>query len=214
MSTAMTDEKERGKSPVTADQIREQVTEHAKNFKRSWINLGQALYPVWKEKWFFTWGYDKFENYTQQELGIKKPTAIKLLKSYYFVEQDEPEYLNAEFTEEREAPKVPDCDSINVLRLARANKELTKDDYQDLKKAIFEKGKDASGARKDLTAMMRERKVVDPDEEREQRNEAAIRKFLNAAQSFKKDMESLKLIRGDLLTETENLLKKLEQEIA
>ena len=206
-------EETRGRSPVTADLIRQELVEHAKNFKRSWLKLGQSLYPVWKDKWFYTWGYDKFEYYTQKELGIKKPTAIKLLKSYFFLEQDEPAYLNEEFSESREAPKVPDCDSINVLRMARGKKELTKDDYQELRRAIFDKGKDSSQVRKDLTALLRERKEVDPDEERKQRSAAAIRRFLSAAQSFRKDMETLKLIPGDLLEETDSLLKKLEKEL-
>ena len=207
------DKDSRGQSAVTADMIRDDLIEHAKNFKKSWVKLGQALYPVWKEKWFYTWGFDKFEYYTQRELGIKKPTAIKLLKSYFFLEQDEPEYLAEDFEAERGAPQVPDCDSINVLRMARQKRELTKDDYRDLKKSIFEKGKDASSVRKELTAILKERKPVDPEEERQKRNEAAIRKFLTAANSFKKDMETLKLIGGDLLEETKQLLKKLEKEL-
>lgn len=198
---------------ATADQIRAQLVEHCKDFKTSWVKLGQALYPVWKDKLFFAWGFDKFEYYTQEELGLKKETALKLLKTYFFMEQNEPAYLKEEFTQDREAARVPGCDEVNVLRLARNRKELNKDDYYKLHKAVFEDGKDASSVRKDLTAIMRERKDVDPDEERELRNEAAIRKLAYALKSFYKDMETLKLAPAELIEEAKDLLEKLEKEI-
>jgi len=70
---------------VTGELLRGQLVDLAKNFKTSWVQLGQALYPVWKDKLFFGWGHDKFEQYTQKELGLKKTTALKLLKTYFFV---------------------------------------------------------------------------------------------------------------------------------
>ena len=89
-------------------------------------------------------------------------------------------------------------------------KELLKDDYIKLKKAVFDKGKDASTVRQDLTAIMKERKPVDPEEERDKRNEAAIRKLYNALDAFKKDMEVLKLLPGDIVEEAQGLMSKLE----
>ena len=207
------EDQHRGKSSVTADLIRDQLIDHAKNFKTSWVELGRALYPVWKDKLFYAWGYDKFEDYTDRELGIKKPTALKLLKTYFFLEQEEPDYLMKEFGEERAAVNVPGCDAINVLRLAKQRRELTKDDYNVLKKSIFEKGKDANVVRKDLTALMKERKEIDPDEERRLRGEASMRRLLNAVRSFHKDMEATKLVPADLIEEATVLIKRLEQEI-
>jgi hypothetical protein len=194
--------------------LREELIQHAKNFKTSWVNLGQALYPVWKDKLYYNWNYDKFEYYTEQELGIKQSTALKLLKTYFFLEQEEPAYLAKEFPESREAKYVPQHDAINVLRLARQKKELTRDDYQQLKKAIFDKGRDASAVRKDLTAIMKERKPVDPEEERRKRNTISLRKLLLAMRSFKRDMEAFKMAPAHILEETDMLMKKIEAEIA
>lgn len=198
---------------ATADQIRTQLVEHCKNFKTSWVKLGQALYPVWKDKLFYAWGFDKFEYYTSEELGLKQATALKLLKTYFFLEQNEPHYLKEEFTQEREAARVPGCDEVNVLRLARGKKEVNKDDYVQLRKAVFEDGKDASGVRKDLTTLIRQRKEVDPDEERQERNDTAIRKLTFALKNFHKDMETLKLAPAELIEEAKKLLEKLEKEI-
>jgi hypothetical protein len=207
-------DKRGGKKPdITSDLLREQIREHSKSFKTSWVNLGQALYSVWRDKLFYAWGYDKFEYYTEQEVGLQKQLSLKLLKTYFFVEQEEPEYLKKEFSEAREAVRVPGYEAVNVLRLAKQSKGLTRDDYVKLKKDIFDKGKDASLARKDLTAIMKERKQVDPEEERDKRSEAAIRKLYHALESFRKDMAVLKLIPDNIIDEAEGLMNKLEAQL-
>ncbi|MFP4473890.1 MAG: hypothetical protein ACLFPX_08540 [Candidatus Omnitrophota bacterium] len=214
MNERLMEQSERGSlNAATADQIREQITEYCKEFKTSWVKLGQTLYPVWKDKLFYAWGFDKFEYYTKEELGLKKSTALKLLKTYFFIEQNEPNYLHKEFSQEREAAKVPGCEEVNVLRLARGKKELNKDDYRQLREAAFQKGTDASGLRKDLTAMMKEREEIDPDEERERRNQQAIRRLANALLTFSKDMETLKLADPELVAEAKDLLGKLQGQV-
>ena len=197
---------------VTADGLRQGICEHAKNFKTSWIALGQALYQVWNDKLYHGWGYEEFEHYTNQELGMKKATAIKLVKTYFFVEQEEPTYLKEEYRESREVPVVPSYETLDVLRKARLKKELTRDDYVKLRKNVFEKGKHEGLLSKDLTALIKERKVVDPDEEREKRNETSVKRVLTALRSFKKDMETLKLVPKEIIDEAEFLIKKLERE--
>ena len=197
-------------SDVTSELLRSQILDHSKNFKISWVNLGQALYSVWRDKLYYAWGYDKFEYYTEQEVGIQKQMSLKLLKTYFFLESEEPDYLKKEFSEMSEAAQVPGYEAVNVLRLAKQKKELLRDDYVKLRKDVFDKGKDASVVRKDLVAMMKERKSVDPEEERDKRNEAAIRKLYNALDSFKKDMEVLKLIPDNIIDEAKGLMSKLE----
>ncbi len=199
------------KDNVLAEAIREELVDHAKAFKTSWMHLGQGLYSVWRDKMYFAWGYEKFEDYVVKELGLKKPLALKLVKTYFFVEQEEPAYLKKEFSESREATVVPSYESLDVLRLARKRKELNRDDYVKLRKDIFEKGKEASEVRKDLTAIIKERKQVDPDEEREMRHQQSVKRFLNALKTFKQDMETLKLMEADIVDEADELLKKLEE---
>jgi len=201
------------KSDIINDTIREQLLEHSKSFKTSWLSLGQTLYSVWRDKLYHSWGFEKFEHYTERELGIKKQVSMRLLKTYLFLEEDEPDYLNKGFAEERDAAKVPGYEEINVLRLARQNKDLMKDDYRQIKKSVFDKGKNASVLRKELTALMKERKPIDPEEERDKRNELAIKKLVSALSSFEKDMEVLKLIPGDLIEDAKKLLKSLKGQV-
>ncbi|MBP9855397.1 MAG: hypothetical protein KBD53_11075 [Candidatus Omnitrophica bacterium] len=196
------------------DNIRETITDLSKDFKRSWIELGRHLYAVWQDKLYRHWGFEKFEDYIERELGLKKPLATKLLKSYLFLEQDEPQYLDAEFKEGRDADKIPGYEEINFLRLAKHKKELTKQDYFKLKKDVFDKGKNATVLRKDLTAMMRERKQVDPDEERETRSQTAIKRMITSIKSFQKDMETLRLVPDTVIKGTKELLSQLEDQLA
>ncbi|MEW5894386.1 MAG: hypothetical protein AB1650_01315 [Candidatus Omnitrophota bacterium] len=210
------DQQERSKAGnlnLTGDLIRQRLVEYCKMFKTSWVNLGQSLYPVWKDKLFYAWGFEKFEYYLQEELGLKKETAMKMLKSYFFVEQNEPAYLSESFVKERNAQKVPGCEEVNVLRLARGKKELNKDDYRKLRQEVFEGGKDASVVRKDLTNLIRQRKQVDPEEERALRAEQAVKKLSTALRNFHNDMEILKLLPVDLIDDAKELLERLEKEV-
>ena len=70
------------------EDIREKAVLLCKDFKISWVSLGQVLYAIYDDKMFHRWGYEKFENYTQKELGMPKGAALKLLKSYLFLEEE------------------------------------------------------------------------------------------------------------------------------
>lgn len=199
---------------MLGERIREEAKQYVKDFKTCWLNLGRHLYSIHNDKKYYGWGYNKFEEYTEQELGLKKSVCLKLLKAYIFIEEDEPAYLSDGFAENREPLRVPNYDQLDVLRLAKSKKEIMRDDYQKLRSAIFEHGKDAAEVRKDLTSLMKERKAVDPLEERDQRCEAAIRKVLNSLKAFQKDMDTLKLVDADIIEEAAALSQKLEEQLA
>lgn len=206
------EQKKQRQPDVLSTTLRDQLVQYSKDFKTSWVNLGQNLFTAYRDKIYYTWGFEKFEDYTEQELGLTKQISLKLLKTYYFLEEEEPQYLQTAFTE-RGPDSIPSFDAVNILRGAKKNKDLTKDDYSKIRKDIFENGKDAAEVRKDLTALMKERKVVDPDEEREKRNVQTVRKLLSAIRSFKKDAETLKLLPDELIEEADGLMQKLQQEI-
>lgn len=215
-SSAVIEEEDLGTSvgeTVIGDRMREDILEFSKDFKTSWVRLGQSLYSIYRDKHYHAWGFEKFEHYTEKEVGIKKSLAMKLVKTYIFLEEDEPAYLDGAFKDERDAMQVPGYEEIAVLRSAKRNKELNKDDYKQLRTAIFEKGKSAGDARKDLTAMMKEREVLDPDEERDKRNLASVKKFMTALSTFKKDMETLKLLPDEILEKTKELMSTLEAQL-
>jgi len=144
---------------------------------------------------------------------VRKQTAMKLLRSYYFLEKEEPAYLDNDYISRQEAAAVPSYESIDVLRLAKDKKALEGHEYARLKKDIFEKGKDALQAKKDLTALIRQRQELEPEEAYQKRRLSTLRRFLGTLKSLQGEMESAKLLPYPLLKEAAALISKLEQEI-
>lgn len=195
------------------ESLRYRILDSVKSFKTSWIELGQALYSVWKDKLYRNWGYQDFDNYAARELGIRKQTAMKLLKSYYFLEKEEPGYLRKDYPGSTDAAAVPTYESIDALRLAKNKKILDEDDYRDLKQKVFEKGRDAAGLKRDITALIRQREELSPEEAREKRKLSSVKRVISLMKSLKRDLEEGKMLPVSILKEIDALLNKLESEI-
>ncbi len=200
-------------SSIAEDSIRYKILQSAKDFKTSWLELGRALYSVWRDKSYKEWGYLTFEAYTSKEIGIKKQTAMKLLKSYFFLEKEEPIYLQKSYAESSEPSKLPTYESVNLLRLAKNKKMLDKDDYAQLKENVLEMGKDAREVKKDLTMLMREREELEPEEARRRRKTAMIKRFLTVLKTLKTGLETSKMLPANTIKEVSNLIHKIELEL-
>ena len=199
---------------LDVDSLRYHVLDSAKNFKTSWIELGRALYSVWKDKLYKDWGFSTFDVYSAKEIGIRKQTAMKLLKSYYFLEKEEPSMLKENLLESSQPANLPSYESVDVLRQAKNKKSLDQEDYANLKKEIFENGKDAREVKKDLTAMIRQREELEPEEAQEKKRLSVVRRLVGSLRSIKQEAEVLKLLPSPILKEISSLIQKLESEIA
>lgn len=198
---------------IDNDSFRDHALKCAKNFKTSWVDLGRALYAVWKDKHYKSWGFSTFDAYTSKEVNIRKATALKLLRSYFFLEKEEPQYLKEEYLDESDAASVPSYESIDVLRLAKNKKELGAADYNDLKKNVFGKGKDVREIKKDLTALMRQREELSPEEAREKRTESNLKRLLSTLKSLKNEIEVSRILPQSTLREINSLIDKIEIEL-
>ena len=198
---------------IDKESMRYRILESAKNFKTSWISLGQSLYSAWKDKLYKEWGFMTFEAYTSKEIGIKKPTAMKLLKSYYFLEKEEPVYLQKERSESISAASAPSYESVNVLRQARENKKLDAADYAALKRDVFEAGKDAGDVRRNLTGIMKQREELDPDEAREKKRLSTLKRSLALLKSLKRELEVSKMLPAAVIKDLSGVIAKIESEI-
>jgi len=195
---------------LDSSSLRYHILESAKNFKRSWIELGRSLYSVWKDKMYKEWGYLNFDVYVSREIGIRKQTAMKLLKSYYFLEKEEPQYLKNEYTEASQAANIPSYESVDILRQAKNKKVLHEDDYKNLKKEIFEKGRDAQELKKNLGLIIRQRQELDPQEAQEKRRLAIARRLLGQLRMLKQEAEILKMLPMPIIKELDALIKKID----
>ena len=199
---------------VPEGSLRHRVLESARDFKTSWIDLGRLLYQVWKEKLYRQWGYTMFESYTAREIGIRKETALKLLKSYGYLEKEAPGFLAGDYWGGAGASTVPTVDAIDVLRRARERKGMDERDYTDLKHKVLEKGLDAGEARKDLTRIIREREEDEPEEARKKKRLAVVRRFIGTLKSLRREADLLHLLPGPLIKETDRLIHRLEKELS
>ena len=198
---------------LDANSLRYQILESAKNFKTSWMELGRALYTVHKDKLYKEWGYQSFDTYASREIGIRKQTALKLLRSYYFLEKEEPVYLKEDYAASAKPVNLPSYEAIDLLRLAKNKKNLDAEDYAHLKKEIFQEGRDHREIRKDLSALMRQREELQPEEAYQKKKRAMVKRFLGTLKALHREMESAKIVPAALIKETAQLIKKLEGEI-
>jgi hypothetical protein len=110
------------------------VLDKAKQFKSSWVELGEKLLEVSSKGRFREWGYQNFEEYCVQEIRIKRGTAEKLTMAYRFMEKEEPQLLGAR----EELKPLPDYRSIDLLRQAKEEQGFTEEQYGDLRKSVVE----------------------------------------------------------------------------
>lgn len=198
---------------LDTNSLRYHILESAKNFKCSWIQLGRSLYSVYKDKMYKEWGYVSFDIYVSREIGIRKQTAMKLLKSYYFLEKEEPQYLKTDYTDSAKPANIPSYESVDILRRAKNKKVLDGDDYSNLKKEIFEKGRDPVELKKNLGAIIRQRQELDPAQVQEKRKRATLNRLLGQLRLLKQEAAVFKMLSVPLIKELDVLVKKIEAEI-
>jgi hypothetical protein len=195
-------------SEMDADSLREHVLMVTKDFKNSWRNLAKVLQTVWKDKVFKQWGYETFDQYTAKEVHIRKHTAMKLIRSYQFLEKEGPAYISSDY-DSQENSEVPSHETVYTLQ--RAKKNLSDEEYQKVKKDVLKEKKDIGQVKKDLTALiLRRRKDINPDQERTRVARVAISKFISTLRSFKQDIETLQILPENIADEISRLIQSIE----
>jgi hypothetical protein len=106
----------------------------ARQFKSSWVELGEQLMKVKNQGEFQGWGYESFDDYCSKEIRIRKETARKLTLAYRYLEQEEPELISAE----RRLQPLPDYRAIDLLRQAREEQGFSDDEYAQLRESVIE----------------------------------------------------------------------------
>ncbi|OGF49091.1 MAG: hypothetical protein A2044_00325 [Candidatus Firestonebacteria bacterium GWA2_43_8] len=203
-----------GFADAQTDSLREKTLEVAKRHKASWVELGQYLYAIYKNKHYKSWGYLEFETYVSKELHLRHATAIKLLKSYYFLEKEEPAILEAQNAKEPdEQPLLPNYESVNILRLAKSNKNLAPEDFRTLRKTVFEEGREPRDVRVQARKMITERDDRNPQEIRKSRRNSTIKRLITSLRSSSEELEAGKLLPSYLLKQMEELALKLEDQL-
>lgn len=202
------EEKMEGMEPGS---VRWQTLESCRRFKTSWIEFGQALFAVHRDKAWREWGYLDFDAYCAKELGLKKPTALKLLKSYSFLETEEPKFLQTA-AETGENRKYPDLESVNLLRLVKSRKSLAEGDYEKVKRDVFDDAKDASDVRKEVRFLIAD-SGKPPAEARADRRTAYLKRLMRTIEDATREGRAARFLPGPLLDELDHFKDKVEREL-
>ncbi|MBI4845830.1 MAG: hypothetical protein HY810_05085 [Candidatus Omnitrophica bacterium] len=213
-STRALERIEASMAEVEKGSLRYMILECAKNFKSSWINLGQYLMSVKRDKTFKEWGYLTFEAYCAKEIGIRKQTGMKLLRSYSFLEQEEPEYIKKEYLDSAQINNIPTYEAVNTLRQVKSNKDLGIADYERMKQQIFEEGREDKEVKDSYQLMLKAVKEADPEQARAERRVKHVRRMLGALKSIKREMEIDKFLSASTIKELEKVISKVESELA
>lgn len=126
---------------VQDDPERVDALSKARAFKRSWIELAEALSGIFDRGAWDPWGYASFEDYCRKELHVNKATAAKLLGSFRFLKTSAPMII--ERAHAQPEAHVPSLRAIDFV--ARAEKRGAADPaaMKEIRTAAFDEGAEA-----------------------------------------------------------------------
>jgi hypothetical protein len=112
----------------------------ARAFKRSWIELAEALTAVRDRESYTRWGFDSFEAYCRKELSLKTATVHKLVGSYSFLRTAAPRVI-----ERRDDPEqpVPSLKTVDFVQRATERGAADAATLREIRRAAFDEGAEA-----------------------------------------------------------------------
>jgi len=195
--------------------LREKALVAAKRHKTSWVQLGQYLHAIYKEKLYRRWKYQSFEGYCLNELHIKQTTAVKLLKSYRFLENEEPQLarVSQEDAGELTQTALPNYESVNLLRLAMENKKLEPHDIAEVRESVLEMAREPKEVKAQVKRILEEKNPKSPDEQSEMKRVSTIKRAISFLTSMKTQFEEEKTLPKYLINQINDLVSKLEDQL-
>ena len=131
----------------SAHGFREEVLHAARAFKASWTGLARVLTRVRDEGLWESWGFPSFDAYCAKELHIRKATALKLTRSWSFLDRHERSW-KPEAAEERPAPAF---EVVEVLAEAEERGALDAEEYRSIRDSIWDPDRPVAAVRRELS---------------------------------------------------------------
>ena len=103
--------------------IRDKALESVRNFKQSWVAVAQVLTDIAYGGDYKEWGFDDFEAYCSNELGLKQRQVKKMMRSFFFLKKERPKQLEAIIKGEDVA--CPGYEIINDIEAAKSTAKTT-----------------------------------------------------------------------------------------
>jgi hypothetical protein len=126
---------------VADDPERADTLSKARAFKRTWLELAEALTRVQSHDKWRSWGFEDFESYCRKELHLRASTVAKLLGSYRFLESSAPRVL--ERSRRGEPSPVPSLGAVEFVAKATERGAADPETLETIQRVAFDEGADA-----------------------------------------------------------------------
>jgi hypothetical protein len=196
------------------ESLRFHVLDAVKRFKGNWLELGRFVSVVEKKGAFRDWGFATFESYCTRELKLKRPTVVKLLNSFRFLKKEEPDFLSSALSAGEKA-ELPDYESVNILRQARAKKAISGEDYTRLRSAVFEEEVPAKELGRHYRGLLQSAReaALDPEEAFLLKRKESLKRILGSLRTIKNTVELSRLLPAPGVETLKKLISQVEDEL-
>jgi hypothetical protein len=137
---------------VSSDPLRADTLQKARSFKRTWLELAEALTKVQGNRSWEGWGFPDFDAYCRKELHLRGSTVAKLLGSYRFLETSAPRVIERARADHFEAP-IPSIPVVEFVQKAIDKGAADADTIETIKRVAFEEGAEAPMLAKQFKAI-------------------------------------------------------------
>ncbi len=132
---------------VAGDPLRADTLQKARAFKRTWLELAEALTKVQAARSFEAWGFPDFDAYCRKELHLRGSTVAKLLGSYRFLETSAPRVLERARTSTAGEPSelttpIPSLPAVEFVQKATERGAADPETLETIQRVAFEEGAD------------------------------------------------------------------------
>ncbi|MEO6777414.1 MAG: hypothetical protein ABI467_31090 [Kofleriaceae bacterium] len=127
---------------VANDPMRADTLQKARAFKRTWLELAEALSRVQTQTSWEGWGFSDFDAYCRKELHLRANTVAKLLGSYRFLETSAPRVIERARESPFEAP-IPTVKAVEFVQRATERGSADAETLETIQRVAFEEGVDA-----------------------------------------------------------------------
>src|SRR5262245_35669712 len=128
---------------VSSDPERADTLQKARAFKRTWLELAEALSRANEKRLWEKWGFSDFDQYCRKELHLRGATVAKLLGSYRFLETSAPRVIERARTDHFEAP-IPSLPAVEFVQKATERAAADPETLETIQRVAFDEGLDAS----------------------------------------------------------------------
>lgn len=127
---------------VSDDPDRADTLQKARAFKRTWIELAEALSRVSEKRLWERWGFPDFDAYCRKELHLRGSTVAKLLGSYRFLETSAPKVIERARVDRLDGP-IPSLPVVEFVQRATEAGAVDAETLRTIHQAAFEDGAEA-----------------------------------------------------------------------